>query len=117
MIILFIMMTLFLLICLILMMLNFILSIKKKINREKNSPFECGFDPLISSRLPFSIQFYMISIIFLIFDIEIIIFFPLIPSFNYNSLELNIFTPMIFIIILMLGLYIEWFDGALKWLK
>lgn len=99
------------------MFLNFILSLKKKINREKNSPFECGFDPLISSRLPFSIQFYIIRIIFLIFDIEIIIFFPLIPSFIYNSLELNIFTPIIFIIILILGLYIEWFDGALKWLK
>ena len=71
----------------------------------------------MSSRLPFSIQFYIIRIIFLIFDIEIIIFFPLIPSFLYNSLEINFLTPLIFILILILGIYIEWHDGALKWLK
>nr|AZL93289.1 NADH dehydrogenase subunit 3 [Hyposoter sp. ZJUH_2016018] len=114
MLILLIMMILFFMICMILMLLNFMFSKKKKLNREKNSPFECGFDPMMSSRLPFSMQFYMISIIFLIFDIEIIIFFPLIPSYLYNSLELSIMTPLMFIFILMLGLYIEWFDGALK---
>nr|ACJ69620.1 NADH dehydrogenase subunit 3 [Venturia canescens] len=106
--------TIILMISIILISLNYFLSPFKILNREKNSPFECGFDPLISSRLPFSIQFYMISIIFLIFDVEIIIFFPLIPSFLFMSLELNIFTPLMFIMILMLGLYIEWNDGALK---
>lgn len=104
-------------ISIILIILNYLISKKKINNREKNSSFECGFDPISSPRLPFSIQFYIIRIIFLIFDIEIIIFFPIIPSFLYSSIYKLILSILIFIIILLIGLYIEWKDGALKWLK
>nr|AZL93083.1 NADH dehydrogenase subunit 3 [Amblyjoppa sp. ZJUH_2016002] len=112
-----ILMMMFTLIPMIMIMLNILIS-KKKINeREKLSPFECGFDPLNSSRLPFSIQFYMISIIFLIFDIEIIIFLPMIYSLLFNKLTFWMETSIIFIIILLIGLYTEWNDGALTWMK
>nr|AZL93379.1 NADH dehydrogenase subunit 3 [Pimpla luctuosa] len=104
-------------ISLILMIINFFISKKKNNNREKASPFECGFDPLTSSRLPFSIQFYLISIIFLIFDIEIVIFLPLISSFYNLNCQNWLNLSFYFIFILMFGLYIEWFDGALMWLK
>nr|UVU30534.1 NADH deshydrogenase subunit 3 [Xorides funiuensis] len=114
MLIMIIMMNLFFMITIILLLLNFLISKKLKNNREKNSPFECGFDPLSSTRLPFSIQFYMISIIFLIFDVEIIIFFPMIPQLLNMEWSKTIF---FFIVILLLGLYLEWNDGALKWLK
>nr|ACJ69631.1 NADH dehydrogenase subunit 3 [Enicospilus sp. MD-2008] len=117
MLMLLLMMIFMMIIFFILLFFNFIFSPKKKMIREKNSPFECGFDPFNSSRLPFSIQFYMIGLIFLIFDIEIIIFFPFISSYIYNNFEINIFLIIFFIFILMLGLYLEWNDGALKWLK
>lgn len=104
-------------ITIILIIFNILLS-KKKINdREKSSPFECGFDPISSPRLPFSIQFYLIRIIFLIFDIEIIIFLPIIPSFILNIYRFWSETSLIFSLILLFGLYIEWNEGALKWLK
>lgn len=106
-----------LLLSIILILINILISSKKIINREKASPFECGFDPLSSSRLPFSMQFYLIRIIFLIFDVEIIIFLPIIPSFLTNKIRFWLDTPIIFILILLIGLYIEWNDGALNWLK
>nr|YP_010716461.1 NADH dehydrogenase subunit 3 [Gotra octocincta]WDQ40357.1 NADH dehydrogenase subunit 3 [Gotra octocincta] len=107
----------FIIIPFLFILINLSVSSKKMKDREKLSPFECGFDPLSSSRLPFSMQFYLISIIFLIFDIEIIIFLPIIPSFFTNMLLNWMETSLIFILILTLGLYIEWMNGALSWLK
>jgi NADH-ubiquinone oxidoreductase chain 3 len=62
--------------------LSIILAIKTKNDREKTSPFECGFDRNSTARLPFSLRFFLITIIFLIFDVEIVILFPAIYSLN-----------------------------------
>ena len=67
--------------------LALILSIKTKKDREKRSPFECGFDRNSSSRLPFSLRFFLITIIFLIFDVEIVILLPAIYRVNQAILE------------------------------
>nr|AZL93302.1 NADH dehydrogenase subunit 3 [Hypsicera sp. ZJUH_2016019] len=101
----------------ILMLINFFISKKKMTDREKSTPFECGFDPFSNSRLPFSIQFYMISMIFLIFDIEIIIFLPLIPALIFSSIKQITFILLLFLLILVVSLYVEWNDGALNWIK
>nr|YP_010145963.1 NADH dehydrogenase subunit 3 [Gryllus veletis]QQO79807.1 NADH dehydrogenase subunit 3 [Gryllus veletis] len=99
----------------ILMLLSMILSKKTMLDREKISPFECGFDPKSSARLPFSLRFFLIAIIFLIFDVEIALIMPtVIIQLSSNPLQW-LFTLMFFIIILLLGLYHEWNQGALQW--
>nr|YP_010737986.1 NADH dehydrogenase subunit 3 [Stenischia humilis]WEQ92396.1 NADH dehydrogenase subunit 3 [Stenischia humilis] len=102
-------------IALIVMYIASILSLKSIYDQEKNSPFECGFDPISSSRMPFSLHFFLIAIIFLIFDIEIALLLPMIILYS-SSIYLNwMLTSIIFIMILLLGLYHEWNQGMLKW--
>nr|ATA58362.1 NADH dehydrogenase subunit 3 [Plistospilota sp. JZ-2017] len=99
----------------IVMMLTNFLSKKNIEDREKSSPFECGFDPISSSRLPFSLRFFLIAIIFLIFDVEIALILPMtIIPFSSNMMIWMI-TSMLFLLILTIGLYHEWNQGSLEW--
>lgn len=102
-------------ISIIVIILASILSKKSTYDREKNSPFECGFEPFNSSRLPFSIRFFLIAIIFLIFDVEIALMFPIIYTLKINFIYTWIYSTIIFITILLIGLYHEWNQGALEW--
>nr|YP_009504364.1 NADH dehydrogenase subunit 3 [Graphomya rufitibia]AWX64111.1 NADH dehydrogenase subunit 3 [Graphomya rufitibia] len=104
-----------LMISIIVMLLASIISKKTIVDREKSSPFECGFDPKSSSRLPFSLRFFLITIIFLIFDVEIALILPIIIIMNYSNLIMWTITTIIFILILLLGLYHEWNQGMLNW--
>nr|YP_010385054.1 NADH dehydrogenase subunit 3 [Tropidia scita]UPL65064.1 NADH dehydrogenase subunit 3 [Tropidia scita] len=99
----------------IVMLLATILSKKSLSDREKSSPFECGFDPMSSSRLPFSLKFFLITIIFLIFDVEIALILPMILIMNFSNLMMWSITSIVFILILLLGLYHEWNQGMLNW--
>nr|YP_010586049.1 NADH dehydrogenase subunit 3 [Apsilochorema hwangi]UZZ43785.1 NADH dehydrogenase subunit 3 [Apsilochorema hwangi] len=99
----------------IMMTLSFILSKKTFYDREKSSPFECGFDPKSLARMPFSLHFFLITIIFLIFDVEISLIMPMILIFNICSLLTWTLTSMFFMLILMLGIFHEWNQGMLKW--
>nr|YP_010422513.1 NADH dehydrogenase subunit 3 [Penthe kochi]USG58928.1 NADH dehydrogenase subunit 3 [Penthe kochi] len=92
-----------------------LISKKTFMDREKSSPFECGFDPKSSARLPFSIQFFLIAVIFLIFDVEITLLFPFILMMKFSNLFLYFLTLMFFILILLFGLLHEWKQGALNW--
>nr|QDI93368.1 NADH dehydrogenase subunit 3 [Rubeospineus bicorniger] len=102
-------------ISMLLMMVCFIISKKSYMNREKMSPFECGFDPKSSSRIPFSSQFFLIAVLFLIFDIEIVIILPMILTINTSSMVKWFMTATLFIIVLIMGLYHEWKNGILEW--
>lgn len=84
-------------------------------NKEKMSPFECGFDPFSFSRVPFSLKFFYIGIVFLIFDVEIVIILPFPLSIRLN---LYLFSSFLFVnLIIILGLILEWKLGIIDWLK
>nr|YP_010329908.1 NADH dehydrogenase subunit 3 [Cucullia pustulata]UNP54658.1 NADH dehydrogenase subunit 3 [Cucullia pustulata] len=112
------MMNIFLIIMLIsniMMFLSIILSKKTFSDREKCSPFECGFDPKSSARIPFSLHFFLITVIFLIFDIEIALIFPIIYLFKLVNFIIWTKISFFFILILLIGLYHEWNQNMLNW--
>ncbi|YP_009390190.1 NADH dehydrogenase subunit 3 (mitochondrion) [Hermetia illucens] len=109
------MMSIILIISSVVMILASVLSKKTIVDREKASPFECGFDPKSSSRLPFSLRFFLIAIIFLIFDVEIALILPVIPIIYTSNMMVWSYSVVLFIVILLFGLYHEWNQGALEW--
>nr|YP_010329433.1 NADH dehydrogenase subunit 3 [Haemaphysalis kitaokai]UNO53877.1 NADH dehydrogenase subunit 3 [Haemaphysalis kitaokai] len=101
---------------LIIFVLFLTLKFKNLSSKEKMSPFECGFDPFSFSRVPFSLKFFFIGIIFLIFDVEIIIILPY-PIFLINK-NISLFVSFFVInFIILMGLIFEWKLGMIDWLK
>nr|QXU57644.1 NADH dehydrogenase subunit 3 [Cherax punctatus] len=99
----------------LIMILSSLLSKKTVIDREKMSPFECGFDPKASARLPFSLRFFLIAVIFLIFDVEITILLPLASVTPFTNIFSWSLSGLYFLFLLLVGLYYEWYKGALEW--
>ncbi|NP_740147.1 NADH dehydrogenase subunit 3 (mitochondrion) [Salarias fasciatus] len=84
-------------------------------DHEKLSPYECGFDPLGSARLPFSMRFFLVAILFLLFDLEIALLLPL-PWGDQLSSPLTTFLwAALVLALLTLGLIYEWIQGGLEW--
>nr|ADZ14904.1 NADH dehydrogenase subunit 3 [Geophaps plumifera] len=108
------MLTLSLTLSILLTTLNFWLS-QMTPDSEKLSPYECGFDPLGSARLPFSIRFFLVAILFLLFDLEIALLLPL-PWANQLQSPITTLTwASTLILLLTLGLIYEWMQGGLEW--
>nr|ACU87941.1 NADH dehydrogenase subunit 3 [Rhipidura javanica] len=82
---------------------------------EKLSPYECGFDPLGSARLPFSIRFFLVAILFLLFDLEIALLLPLPWAIQLQNPTTTLMWAWILIFLLTLGLVYEWTQGGLEW--
>jgi len=93
--------------------LNFIFSPKKP-DPEKLSAYECGFDAINDSRMEFDVRFYLVAILFIIFDLEIAFLFPWAISLGKIGL-LGFSSMMIFLFILTVGFIYEWKKGALDW--
>ena len=93
--------------------INFILSPKNP-DPEKLSTYECGFEAFSDSRIEFDIRFYLVAILFIIFDLEIAFLFPWAISLGNIGL-LGFFSMMIFLSILTIGFIYEWKKGALEW--
>ena len=108
---------LFLIIALILscgfIVLNYVFAPKKP-DPEKLSPYECGFEPFADSRMEFDIRFYLVAILFIIFDLEIAFLFPWAIPLGKIGL-FGFFSMMIFLGILTVGFIYEWKKGALDW--
>jgi NADH-quinone oxidoreductase subunit A len=81
---------------------------------EKFSTYECGFTPLSNARARFDIKFYVVAILFIIFDIEIAFLFPSVTVFNYLT-GFELATIAIFLLVLTIGFIYEWASGALRW--
>nr|USH58444.1 NADH dehydrogenase subunit 3 [Cyclopsitta diophthalma coxeni] len=82
---------------------------------EKLSPYECGFDPLGSARLPFSIRFFLVAILFLLFDLEIALLLPLPWATQLKHPTTTLIWASTIILLLTLGLIYEWAQGGLEW--
>nr|BAO99261.1 NADH dehydrogenase subunit 3 [Channa marulius] len=82
---------------------------------EKLSPYECGFDPLGSARLPFSLRFFLVAILFLLFDLEIALLLPLPWGDQLSSPLLTFVWASAVLTLLTLGLIYEWAQGGLEW--
>nr|AFG70785.1 NADH dehydrogenase subunit 3 [Agriornis murinus] len=82
---------------------------------EKLSPYECGFDPLGSARLPFSIRFFLVAILFLLFDLEIALLLPLPWATQLQSPLTTLTWASTMLLLLTLGLVYEWTQGGLEW--
>lgn len=90
----------------LLVAISYIVAIQN-MDLEKTSGYECGFDPFNDARDPFYIQFYIIALLFIIFDIEVIFFVPFIASIKYITVY-GYYTMISFIILLIVSLYHEW---------
>nr|YP_010222392.1 NADH dehydrogenase subunit 3 [Pseudocaranx dentex]UCC42613.1 NADH dehydrogenase subunit 3 [Pseudocaranx dentex]UKS08339.1 NADH dehydrogenase subunit 3 [Pseudocaranx dentex] len=84
-------------------------------DHEKLSPYECGFDPLGSARLPFSLRFFLVAILFLLFDLEIVLLLPLPWSDQLDTPILTFTWASLVLALLTLGLIYEWIQGGLEW--
>nr|WNH22265.1 NADH dehydrogenase subunit 3 [Pontinus castor] len=84
-------------------------------DHEKLSPYECGFDPLGSARLPFSLRFFLVAILFLLFDLEIALLLPLPWGDQLASPVLTLLWATTVLVLLTLGLVYEWLQGGLEW--
>nr|APG38563.1 NADH dehydrogenase subunit 3 [Kaloula sp. Leyte-Samar] len=82
---------------------------------EKLSPYECGFDPLGSARLPYSMRFFLVAILFLLFDLEIALMLPAPWATQLLSPTSTILWAFIILILLTMGLIYEWLKGGLEW--
>nr|YP_001994452.1 NADH dehydrogenase subunit 3 [Gonorynchus abbreviatus]BAG49378.1 NADH dehydrogenase subunit 3 [Gonorynchus abbreviatus] len=82
---------------------------------EKLSPYECGFDPLGSARLPFSLRFFLVAILFLLFDLEIALLLPLPWGDQLPVPTDTLIWASAVLALLTLGLVYEWTQGGLEW--
>lgn len=83
-------------------------------NPAKNSPYECGFEPFGDARMKFDVRFYLVAILFIIFDLEMVFLFPF--AVALDDISWWGFSAMgLFLLILVVGFIYEWKKGALEW--
>ena len=81
---------------------------------EKNAPYECGFEAFEDSRMRFDVRYYLVAILFIIFDLEIAFFFPWAVALREIGL-IGFWAMMVFLGVLLIGFIYEWRKGALEW--
>ena len=102
-----------LLLSIVILGLSFVFSPQKP-DPEKLAAYECGFDPFDDARSRFDIRFYLVAILFIIFDLEVTFLFPWAVSLGQINL-FGFWSMMVFLFVLTVGFYFEWKKGALDW--
>nr|AII23408.1 NADH dehydrogenase subunit 3 [Lanceolaria lanceolata] len=93
-----------------------ILSFRGLKTKELSSPFECGFDPVGSSRIGFSVRFFIIMILFVIFDFETVLLIPSVIWFKEELMSSwSVFCFTMFLVMLLMGILFELSEGFLQW--
>ena len=95
------------------LMASFVVA-RQRPDTEKLSPYECGFDPFEDTRGRFDVRFYLVAILFIIFDLEVAFLFPWAVSLG-NIGMFGFWSMMFFLAILTIGFIYEWKKGALEW--
>lgn len=81
---------------------------------EKDSPYECGFEAFEDARMKFDVRYYLVAILFIIFDLEIAFFFPWAVALREIGM-VGFWAMMVFLAVLVVGFIYEWRKGALEW--
>ena len=81
---------------------------------EKLSPYECGFEAFEDARMKFDVRYYLIAILFILFDLEIAFLFPWAVTLNDIG-SFGFWSMMVFLLVLVVGFVYEWMKGALEW--
>ena len=83
-------------------------------NVEKLTPYECGAEPLSDARMPFPVRYYIVAMLFVIFDVEIVFLYPWAIVFDDIGF-IGLFEMIVFILLFVLGYFYAWRKGALEW--
>ena len=97
----------------VLFLLSYFLSLRN-VTYEKLSAYECGFSPFSDSRQNFDVSFYIVGILLIIFDLELVLIWPWAQNINFMGL-FGYLSVLFFLIILVIGFVLEWKQGALNW--
>jgi NADH-quinone oxidoreductase subunit A len=87
---------------------------RQKPDSEKNSAYECGFEAFEDARVKFDVRYYLVAILFIIFDLEVAFLFPWAVSFGKIGL-FGFWSMIVFLAVLTVGFIYEWRKGALEW--
>ena len=90
------------------------LAARQRPDSEKLSPYECGFDPFDDARSRFDVRFYLVAILFIIFDLEVAFLFPWAVALGSIGL-FGFWSMVVFLAVLTVGFIYEWKKGALEW--
>ena len=94
-------------------MAAFVIAVRRP-DPEKTSAYECGFNAFDDARMKFDVRFYLVAILFIIFDLEVAFLFPWAISFGSIGI-FGYFSMMFFLLVLTIGFVYEWRKGALEW--
>ena len=98
----------------VMLMLSAVIIAVRNPDAEKTSAYECGFNAFDDARMKFDVRFYLVAILFIIFDLEVAFLFPWAAGFQYMG-SLGFWSMIIFLSILTVGFVYEWKKGALEW--
>nr|YP_009681507.1 NADH dehydrogenase subunit 3 [Modiolus nipponicus]QDO71925.1 NADH dehydrogenase subunit 3 [Modiolus nipponicus] len=104
-------------VCMVLFVLGFWVSMMSGMSREKGSCYECGFEPIRTARSSFSLRFFLLGVMFVVFDVEVVMMVPVFFGLSFGSSLISVLCLLSFILILAVGCLYERRDGSMDWVS